>query len=76
MDLDGYVSAALSCIKLKGSIKANTTSQIIFSIFGIILVAYTAFFAGGIGAVTPLLILAFQTLCAVPVLLIMLFRRN
>jgi Cu+-exporting ATPase len=76
LDLDGYVSAVIACIKLKGSIKASTALQILSSVFGILLVIYTAFFASGILTVTPLLILAFQALCAVPVLLIAVFRRN
>ncbi len=75
-DLGGYVSSVLSCIKLNGSMRACTVLQILFSLFGILMVVYAAFFAGGIGKITPVFVLAFQFLCAVPVLLIMLFRRN
>jgi hypothetical protein len=75
-DMSGYASAVISCIKLKGSMWANTALQIAFSATGMLLVIYCAFFAGGSASIAPVFVLAYQVLCAVPVLFISLFRRT
>lgn len=75
-DLSGYIAGVVSCIKLNGTLRANTALQAVFSAVGMLLVIYCAFFAGGISAVSPLYVLVYQALCAVPVLIISLFRRS
>jgi cation transport ATPase len=74
-NLSGYAAALVSCVKLKGSLRANTVLQVALSAVGVLLVAYCTFFGGGAAAITPAYVLAFQAICAVPVLLISLFRR-
>lgn len=75
-DIIGYANGIISCIKLKGTFKANTMLQSALSIVGMLIVAYCAMFAGGIASVTPAYILAYQFICAVPVLCISLLRKN
>lgn len=72
----GYANGIISCIKLRGTFKANTMLQTVLSVVGMLIVAYCAIFAGGIASVAPAYILTYQLICAVSVLLISLFRRN
>ncbi|HEX2938215.1 MAG TPA: hypothetical protein VHO66_04775 [Ruminiclostridium sp.] len=72
-DMAGYVESIISCIKLKGTLWANTVLQVILSSLGILFAVYLEF--TGI-TVSSVLIIGYQLLCAVPVLLIGLLRRN
>ena len=72
--MDGYAAATVSCIKLKGTIKACNALQILFSIFGMMLVCFATFFGGGIDSVTTMMLLAFEEICAIPLILIFAFR--
>lgn len=72
----GFANGIISCIKLRGTFKANTLLQTVLSVVGMLIVAYCALFAGGAATVAPAYVLAYQLICAVPVLLICLLRRN
>lgn len=75
-DIEGYTAAIISSIKLKGTLNDCNALQLLFSIFGILLVVFSAFAGGGISAVTPLSVLLYETICAIPVLLIIIFRKH
>lgn len=75
-NFEGYVDTVISCIKLKGAMSASIMMQILFAITGAALILYAVFLGGGIGSITPLYILVFQAICAFPIFLFMLFRKN
>lgn len=75
-DIEGYAAAIISCIKLKGTINDCNALQLLFSIFGMFLIIFSAFSGGGISAVTPVSLLIYEAICAIPVLLIIIFRKH
>lgn len=74
--MGGYMAALSSAIRLRGALRTNTTMQTVFAVVGILFVFYAAFFGGGVFTFTPAYLLAYQALCAVPVLLVSLLRHN
>lgn len=69
-DMAGYAAAIVSCVKLRGSLWANTIISVVLSVFGIGLVLWCAFFGAGAASVSPAYLLCYQALCALPVLIL------
>lgn len=74
-DMEGYAAAVISCIKLKGTINGCNALQLLFSIFGVLLIIFSAF-SGSADAVNPVSMLIYEAVCAVPVLLIITLRKH
>lgn len=74
--IEGYAAAIISCIKLKGTINDCNALQLLFSIFGILLIIFSAFSGSGANAVNSISMLIYEAVCALPVLLIIIFRKQ
>ncbi|HEX3026719.1 MAG TPA: hypothetical protein VHR42_05775 [Clostridia bacterium] len=70
-----YSDAVISAIKLRGTFSVCNFLQIFSAVLGIFFMIFTSF-TSGINEITPVHLLAYQLLWAVPVLLINLMRKH
>lgn len=72
---DSFISAVTACIRLKGTIDVSSFLQIIGIVIGLLFMVYIAVL-GNVAGVTPVQLMSFQAIWAVPVLLVSIFRRH
>lgn len=72
-NMAGYAETIISCVKLKGSVWANTILQIVLACIGILFVSLLEYLGNTVSAA---FVLTYQLICAVPVILIGILRRN
>jgi cation transport ATPase len=70
-----YASAVTACIKLHGSFAIASIFGIIGALLGVAFIIYTSLFVGAI-SITPIQLVAYQGIWALPVLLIAMFRKH
>lgn len=72
-NMAGYAESINACVKLKGTFWANTVLQIVLAVLGMLFAAVVEYFGH---TITAAFVLAYQFICAIPVLLISLLRRS
>jgi cation transport ATPase len=70
-----YASAVTACIKLHGSFAVASIFGIIGALLGVAFIIYTSIFVGII-LISPIQLIAYQCIWAIPVLLISIFRKH
>jgi Cu+-exporting ATPase len=70
-----YARAVTACIKLHGSFAVASIFGIIGALLGVTFIIYTLLFVGNI-SITPIQLVAYQGIWALPVLLIAMFRKH
>ena len=70
-----YASAVTACIKLHGTFAVASIFGIIGSLLGVAFIIYTSIFVGII-TISPIQLIAYQCIWALPVLLISIFRKH